>query len=327
MQINPVQKAVEILNNAASQETSNSEQAPASRKRKAPEPGSIKPARVDRQPADSLDPSKDKNPPDDPGSDAPAPDVADRQGAQKDAGEGGEGEQGTPADSELPEKVSLEEIAKHLDIDAKDLYEMHVPLAGGKESISLGEMKDKFATWSAQSERLSQVEKLAQEQQQSMQRDLKTVEALAELIPAFAQDQRVISQVNQYLAQKSGQEFQRLMTVNPSWKNPDYAIAQRQAMIDTAKEYGLTDSDVGSIVDHRWILALQDLAGLKAKISEASSFQQKIAKPGAKSAPKQNPNPIQKGKLAAKLRERAKAGDHRAQMQLATEILNANSKR
>jgi len=59
-----------------------------------------------------------------------------------------------------------------------------------------------------------------------------------------------------------------LTTARKEWSDPVYAATERQNMAKIAARYGFTAGDVGSIMDHRQVLLLQDFAALQSRFDK-----------------------------------------------------------
>jgi hypothetical protein len=98
------------------------------------------------------------------------------------------------------------------------------------------------------------------------------------------QRQFLADQQRQYLEQLKSQEHERLLAAIPDWLDGEKAKAGTQKVRSAMVEYGFTDPEVASVLDHRLVRAFHDLAQAKARITELESKTQAV-KQQVKSAP------------------------------------------
>lgn len=221
--------------------------------------------------------------------------------------------------SEVDKSISLQDIADQLEVDAAELYEIEINLGAEEGAISLGELKDEYQMLLPLKERLLNVDEQEIQSRNDRMQQHRDLEAIVSLLPDQAITPQFIEAARSQLQRSAQVETQKLLTAQPEWAHAAVYQAARQDMTGQLQEYGLSETDLDGIQDHRFILMLNDFAALKKKYSEASRVAKKVpkkpSKAGNSSAARQGAK-AQKKKLAASLRNRAKSGDKQAQQEI-----------
>ena len=97
----------------------------------------------------------------------------------------------------------------------------------------------------------------------------------------------VLQRVNTQHEQNRRTQAALLTKARPDWGDPKYVERERGDMLDLAKRYGFTPAEVGSILDHRQILLLQDFTHALARIDAAKGAARKVDLAGNKSLPQE----------------------------------------
>jgi hypothetical protein len=88
---------------------------------------------------------------------------------------------------------------------------------------------------------------------------------------------QVDGQRQQLLAQQLPQERERLLNAIPEWRDPTVATAGKTAIAKYASSRGLTDAELGSLYDHRFMLVLHDASRAAALQAELTELKAKVA--------------------------------------------------
>jgi hypothetical protein len=211
-------------------------------------------------------------------------------------------EQGVSGSDE-DQRITLDDLAKKLELEAKDLYDVDIPIGGKDEYLTLGEMKDEF-------KRLKKIESkmgdITLAEQRVYNERMRAVNEVANLATMMELTPQAYQQYQAWFENHRQLEGQKLFDAIPEWRDiPGKYESDAKAILSVVSEYGLTGKDVGNIVDHRWMKALKDLADLKAKVSTAGIEAKRIRKApriqagikatSAKSAQNQNLIKLAKG--------------------------------
>lgn len=215
------------------------------------------------------------------GLDGDGEDDGGHQGGRGDDGEGSEqhgGDSGVGGAGD--DETTIEEVGKALRLNPTELNKVVLTVDG--ERVTLGQLK---AGW-------SKVAKFDQERAEFEDRvtttELEQIDAhrrlmsIIDAMPANALPPAVLQRVNQQYEQNQRTEAALLTKARPGWGDPKYVERERAAMLDLAKRYGFTPAEVGSILDHRQILLLQDFAHALARIDAAKGAARKLDPVGDK---------------------------------------------
>jgi hypothetical protein len=71
-----------------------------------------------------------------------------------------------------------------------------------------------------------------------------------------------------------------LHSARPQWGDPKYAAGQREAMTQVMEKYGFTATELATVIDHRYVLAMQDFAALHAKLEALKAAGKRASEPG-----------------------------------------------
>lgn len=202
------------------------------------------------------------------------------QGSGSDDGQGSEQHGDDSNDGGADDDTTIEEVGKALRLNPTELNKVVLTVDG--ERVTLGQLK---AGW-------SKVAKFDQERAEFEERvtttELEQIDAhrrimsIIDAFPANALPPAVLQRVNQQYEQNQRTEAALLTRARPGWGDPKYVERERSAMLDLAKRYGFTPAEVGSILDHRQILLLQDFAHALARIDAAKGAARKLDPVGDK---------------------------------------------
>lgn len=203
----------------------------------------------------------DERPAPDEGDDAPAPGSPAEPGADEGRKEGDDADEG--AEGSRNEPATLDDVAKRLGLSKSELNAVEV--AVGHERMSLGELKAKLPE-------LARLDKSRTEHDDAksnweLQRidSLRRIGAIVERFPPGSVPQPLLAAIEADHAHNRQRESDLLATARKEWSDPVYAATERKSMTALANRYGITAGEVGSIMDHRQVLLLQDFAALQAK--------------------------------------------------------------
>ena len=194
---------------------------------------------------------------------------------------------------EEPEEVQAEPEKAEVEID----YELVIPMPDGRDSMTLGQMKDR-------------VNELERTDQQLIERENALMRQQAELTEAMEQMGGIPPALQQQAAQRNEQRLRQehdlMLKAIPEWSEKETFDRDRALIFETAKQYGL-DNEIGQISDHRIVKLLRDFSRLLGKSTEAETLKKEIhtasTVKGKKAAPRTKQSEIDK------LADQAKAGN------------------
>ncbi len=151
-------------------------------------------------------------------------------------------------DAPQSEAISLKDYAGKHNLDLKDLYALtlsngqtlHDLNAAGKSLKSLTDDRETFEAESA----TFRIEQAAAQ---------KEVGELVELMRAGELTPEGVQKLDVLKASALAKEQSALLTVLPEWKDGTAKAADVAEMITHVAAFGLTEQDLGSIADHRWL--------------------------------------------------------------------------
>ena len=193
--------------------------------------------------------------------------------------EGEEGEEGDGDGSADPDgkPASLDDVAKRLGMTRQELNS--IPVQIGAESMTLGELKAK----------LPELVKLDQSREElddergtwELERigSYRNLQAIIDQLPKNPQTVGMLRQLDAQHERNRERELENLHFARPRWADPTYATGARAKMTAVAKEYGFTAVEVGSVMDHRQVLLLQDYAELREKVKASRDSARKVNEP------------------------------------------------
>lgn len=172
------------------------------------------------------------------------------------------------------------------------------------------------------SQRVSQLDQLAKSLTAGVDLDqlreydpseyLKQKDNLEKIEKAKSEQQQFLQQQQrQYLEQLKAQEQERLVARIPDWLDPEQAKRGVETVRKALGEYGFNDKEAASLLDHRIIVAFNDLAQAKARIAEleskASTVKQQVERAAPLSKPQSNTGTTDARK-AKELRQAMRSG-------------------
>ena len=173
----------------------------------------------------------------DSGAPAPAePEASAAPGQPEDGGKSADEGEGERQEPDAIEIGTLADLAKHLDVEAADLYGITVPLEveGQRLEMSLGEWKDKVKA-SLDAEKVAEQRKELADERQAAETRLASQRQQVE--QSFAEAARLTEVAEKrLLADLEGIDWAQLRSDNPAeWAARQQEMQQRQAQIQEAK--------------------------------------------------------------------------------------------
>ena len=175
------------------------------------------------------------------------------------------------SESEETEPEAEPEPEREITVD----YDQDIPLPDHAEPVKLGELKDRFVDY--------------QKRESEMQR------REAELSGEYAVLSRMQAEMqanggqplNQAQQQEIGQQMQvrlkreraLLGDAVPEWKTPTKFDADRREIIDMMTPYGMTEEQLSSVTDHRFLLFMKHHLDMKRRIDRAETVTPEPVKP------------------------------------------------
>jgi hypothetical protein len=205
---------------------------------------------------------------------------ADDSGVDESADEsesGGQSEGGSGGDDE---ETSIDDLARALQVSTKELNK--VVLKVGDQKLTLGELKAKLPMLA----KLEQERAEFADQRQTTELEQidahRRIMAIIDSFPDRALPPAVLQRVNAQYEQNKRAQAELLTKARPQWGDAKYVESERPALVALGKRYGFSTAELGSIIDHRQILILQDFAHALARIDAAKGAGRRVDPVGDK---------------------------------------------
>ncbi len=201
---------------------------------------------------------------------------------------------GEPGESRQKGKLeNLEAVAKRLGIKVEDLYAVKVPGSGGREALTIGQIKDRFTEFSSlESDRLSITEqRVAQEAEfESVRAELRE---LLSVVPKEHLSQEKLQAAAQRVAARNKAAGAKLLIAMPEWKDDERRTADVADIVASLSKYGFPASYVATIRDPGLLKFMRDAARREKQVQAALA--------GVKNVPKKKANAQQQTRGAPRI--------------------------
>jgi hypothetical protein len=178
------------------------------------------------------------------------------------------------------DETSLDDLARALRVTPKELNK--VTLQVGDQKLTLGELKAKLPMLA----KLEQERAEFADQRQTTELEQidahRRIMAIIDSFPDRALPPAVLQRVNAQYEQNKRAQAELLTKARPQWGDAKYVESERPALVALGKRYGFSTAELGSIIDHRQILILQDFAHALARIDAAKGAGRRVDPVGDK---------------------------------------------
>ncbi len=189
----------------------------------------------------------------------------------------GADENGAPRESGKKVKLdSLESLASSLGIEVKELYEIKVPGSGGREAMTIGQIKDRFTSFSSlEADRLSLTEERVNQEAEFEQARAELRELLA-VVPKEHLSQEKLSAAAQRVAARNAADGKRLLATMPEWRDEDRRTAEVTDIANLLGKYGIPAVFVKTVRNPALIRFMRDAARREKQVQEALAAVKKV---------------------------------------------------
>jgi len=171
----------------------------------------------------------------------------------------------TPEVATMPGTVK--ELAEKLGIRPQDVY-AGLKINIGDSEVSLSEFKDRAKDLFKADELRSAADTHKTDTENELLRTRRELSiAQQRYQPTEAEKQQADTDWNAYVAQENASTLAAI----PDWQKPEAQTAGLTAVAELAAEYGFSNAEVQTMVDHRIIKQWHDHAALKARLKKAES--------------------------------------------------------
>jgi hypothetical protein len=188
-------------------------------------------------------------------------DAADKKAAASDEGKASESKKAAPGD--------LSALAERLGVKVEDLYSVKVPASAGREPMTIGQIKDKFAQWdSLEADRLALSERQVKADREQVARNDEVRELLS-MIPKEQLNKEVLERAAARVVQRRQQATAELLASIPEWKDEARRAADLKEISTSLKGYGIPEHFAASITDPGIMRFLRDAIRREAQVNKA----------------------------------------------------------
>jgi hypothetical protein len=201
--------------------------------------------------------------------------VLGREAAAAD-GDGDDGEHGESRANAKPE--TLEALAKAVGVQVSDLYSIKVPASGGREAMTIGQIKDRFSEFDAlEADRLTFSEQKVQ-QEQELQRLRDEFREILAVIPKEQLKPELLQRAAERLAARDKARRDQIVVALPEWKDDATRKADMAEITKMLAGYGLNQFEVQAINDPRLLKFARDAQRREALVRKALESVKKVPK-------------------------------------------------
>jgi hypothetical protein len=187
---------------------------------------------------------------------------------QKDGDESGALDLDEPDDPAKPVK-NLEHAAKRLGMKAEDVYKILVPMKDGAPPIALGELKDRVGELVDLDARVLEFETRRVKNEGETLRSQQELRDLMAMIPRDKITPELLQRVRSSHEATRSREVALTLEHIPSWTDERSRTADLTKMVSMLSDYGLPESFITTVVDHRALKFIRDSMVIRERIMKA----------------------------------------------------------
>lgn len=186
-------------------------------------------------------------------------------------------ETGAPRESGKKVKLdTFENLAASLGIDVAKLYEVKIPGSGGREAMTVGQIKDRFHKWgSLETDQLALTEERVRQEAEFEATRAELRELLA-VVPKENLSQDALRAAAARVAARNKADAARVLVVMPEWRDEERRTAEVNDISAMLAGYGLPASFVQTIRNPALLKALRDSARREKQVQAALAAMKKV---------------------------------------------------
>lgn len=171
----------------------------------------------------------------------------------------------------LSKPKTLNELAETLDLEIEDLYKLSFTLADGSDATThtVGELKDVLAEVSGYEARQAEYEETKVQQENELLRARQEMQTILQSLPPGALNADILAKAEKVRSNHMRAEADFLAKAIPEWKDEAVETKERAAITFQLMEYGMSESSLDNILDHRVIKYMRDNMLRKQRMDEA----------------------------------------------------------
>jgi len=187
-----------------------------------------------------------------------------------------EGEDGEPGPLDLDEAddpnkpvSNLNQLAKRLGVKDEDVYKILVPMKDGAEPMALGALKDRVGELVDLDARELEFETRRVRNEGETLRAQQELRDLMALIPQDKITPELVAKVRKSHETTRSREVALTLEHIPSWSDERARTADLNKMVAMLNEYGLPESFITTVVDHRAMKFIRDSMVIRERVLKA----------------------------------------------------------
>ena len=202
-------------------------------------------------------------------------------------------ESGKPRKSGKAAPADLGSLAESLGVKVEDLYKVKVPASGGREAMTIGQIKDKFSEWeSLETDRIAFDESKVK-QEADFELAKQEIRELIAVIPKEHLNKEALGRVAAKLVERTKAQAGQVAAAFPEWKDEAVRTAQVADIENTLAAYGYSKQQAQTIRDPRLLKLIRDAARRERQVTKAleaikrAPANKQTQQPGSRQAPRQ----------------------------------------
>lgn len=204
-------------------------------------------------------------------------------------------ESGKPRKSVKAVPADLGAMAEALGIKVEELYKVKVPATGGREAMTIGQIKDKFAEWaSLETDRVA-FDESKTKAEADLELAKQEIRELIAVIPKEHLNKEALARVAAKLVERNKAQGAQVAAAFPEWKDEAVRTAQVAEIEKTLSTYGFSKHEISAVKDPRILKLVRDSARRERQIAKALESVRKAPpnkpaqQPGTRLAPRNSP--------------------------------------
>lgn len=186
-----------------------------------------------------------------------------------DGDDAGEDDSGKPRKSGKAAPADLEAVAETLGIKVEDLYKVKVPASGGREAMTIGQIKDKYTEWAGlETDRIAFDERKT-EAEAKIELAKQELREIMAALPPGSLNKEALGRVAAKLAERNKANEAQLSAAFPEWRDPAVKTAHMSDINKLMAGYGFTPQQVAAIKDPRMLKLFRDAARRETLVRKA----------------------------------------------------------
>lgn len=212
-------------------------------------------------------------------------------------------ESGKPRKSGKATPADLNALAESLGVKVEDLYKVKVPATGGRDAMTIGQIKDKFAEWeSLETDRIA-FDHSKVKVEADLEQAKEELRELIAVIPKEHLNKEALARVAGKLVERSRAQKAQVAAMFPEWKDESVRTAQLGEIETHLSGYGFSKQRIAALSSDPLMLKfIRDAAKRERQVAKAleavkkTPVSKQTQQPGTRQAPR-NSQPQQRSTI------------------------------